>query len=288
MLDATVDFVLDEHTEPVSADPAAPFPDDARAARRLFARHHRRGRPRRPGRRADRRLARPQCRARRLRLGRHRRARRPGADQQPCGRRRRARRADDHRGPQPDGARGRRRSRHRPRAGAGRCAGDPAGGDARRFQEAAARPARGRDRQSARLRIDRDGRRRLGARALAARAHRPADRRRDPDRRGAQSGQFRRAAGLLARRGDRHQHRDHPGRAGHLLRGRGEHRELRARRTGAARPRAARLHRHLGAADRDPAPAAARRRHRASRRPRPSSRRNRAARRTAPACSPAT
>ena len=44
-----------------------------------------------------------------------------------------------------------------------------AGGDARRFQEAAARPARGRDRQSARLRIDRDGRRRLGARTLAAR-----------------------------------------------------------------------------------------------------------------------
>ena len=33
-----------------------------------------------------------------------------------------------------------------------------------------ARPARGRDRQSARLRIDRDGRRGLGARALAARA----------------------------------------------------------------------------------------------------------------------
>ena len=39
------------------------------------------------------------------------------------------------------------------------------------------------------------------------------------------------------------------GRAGHLLRGRGEHGELRARRAGAARPRAARLHRHLRAAD---------------------------------------
>ena len=76
-------------------------------------------------------------------------------------------------------------------------------------------------------------------------------------------GQFRRAAGLLARRGDRRQHRDHPGRAGHLLRGRRQHRELRARRTGAARPRAARLHRHIGAADRDPAPHAARGRPRA-------------------------
>jgi S1-C subfamily serine protease len=29
MLDATVNFVLDEHTEPVSAEPAAPFPEDA-------------------------------------------------------------------------------------------------------------------------------------------------------------------------------------------------------------------------------------------------------------------
>ena len=58
------------------------------AARRLFAGGHRRGRPRRPGRGADRRLARPQRRARGLRLGRHRRAGRPGADQQPRGRRR--------------------------------------------------------------------------------------------------------------------------------------------------------------------------------------------------------
>ena len=43
-------------------------------------------------------------------------------------------------------------------------------GDARRFQDAAARAAGGRDRQSARLRIDRDRGRDLGARPLAARA----------------------------------------------------------------------------------------------------------------------
>ena len=57
----------------------------------------------------------------------------------------------------------------------------------------------------------------------------------------------------IARRGDRHQHRGDHGRAGHLLCGRRQHREFRARRAGAPRPRAARLHRHRGAADRDPA-----------------------------------
>ncbi len=51
--------------------------------------------------------------------------------------------------------------------------------------------------------FDGNGRRRLGARAVAQGEHRAADRRRHPDRRRAQSGQFRRAAGLLARRGDR-------------------------------------------------------------------------------------
>ncbi len=56
---------------------------------------------------------------------------------------------------------------------------------------------------------------------------RPADRRRDPDRRGAQPRQLRRRAGVLARRGDRHQHRRDHGRAGHLLRRRLEHGELR-------------------------------------------------------------
>ena len=91
---------------------------------------------------------------------------------------------------------------------------------ARRFQAAQARAARDRHRQSARLRIDGDDRRHLGARPLAARAVRPADRRRDPDRRRAQSGQFRRPAGVVARRGRRHQHRRDHGRAGHLLCGR--------------------------------------------------------------------
>ena len=54
------------------------------------------------------------------------------------------------------------------------------------------------------------------------------DRGRDPDRRRAQSRQFRRAAGVVARRSDRHQHRDHQRRAGHLLCGRQQHRAVRA------------------------------------------------------------
>ena len=178
-----------------------------------------------------------------------------------------ARRQRHHRRrPQPDRARRRRRSRHRSRAGARRCAGDAAGGDARQFQAAQARPARDRHRQPARLRIDRHHRRGLGARPLAARAVGPADRRRDPDRRRAQSRQFRRPAGLLARRGRRHQHRRDHGRAGHLLRGRRQHREFRARRAGAARPRAARLYRHRRPAVRALAPAAARGRPRAGKR----------------------
>ncbi len=55
--------------------------------------------------------------------------------------------------------------------------------------------------------FDRDGGRRLGARPLAARAQRAVDRRRDPDRCGSESGEFRRAACLLAWRGDRREHR---------------------------------------------------------------------------------
>ena len=76
---------------------------------------------------------------------------------------------------------------------------------------------------------------------ILARAQRPADRGRDPDRCGAQPRQFRRPAGVVARRGDRHQHRGHHGRAGHLFRGRQQHRAIRAERTDPARPRAARL-----------------------------------------------
>ena len=133
---------------------------------------------------------------------------------------------------------------------------------ARRFQEAPARPAGGRHRQSARLRIDRHRRRHLGARPFAALAQRPADRGRDPDRRRAEPGQFRRAAGVLARRGDRHQHRGDHGRAGHLFRGRQQHRAIRAERIDPARPRAARLHRRVGADRGGAAPARAQRRYR--------------------------
>jgi S1-C subfamily serine protease len=57
--------------------------------------------------------------------------------------------------------------------------------------------------------------------AVASGPDRPADRQPDPDRRGAQSRQLRRAARELARRSDRRQHRRYPARAGHLLRDRG-------------------------------------------------------------------
>ncbi len=59
-------------------------------------------------------------------------------------------------------------------------------------------------------------------------AERPDDRGRDPDRRRAQPRQFRRAAGVVGGGSDRHQHRDHQRRAGHLLRGRQQHRAVRA------------------------------------------------------------
>ena len=59
----------------------------------------------------------------------------------------------------------------------------------------APRPARGRHRQPARLRIHRDRRRGVGARPHAALAQRPADRRRHPDRRRPQPRQLRRPAG---------------------------------------------------------------------------------------------
>ena len=221
------------------------------APRRLFARRHRRGRPGRPGRgRADdshRRSQRPP--ARRHRLRRRGGARWPDPDQQPRRRRGqhrqflRAHRGDDAGRPAPHRAAGRRRSRHRSGADPHRRAGDLAGGAARRFQAPEARPTGDRHRQSARLRIDGDDRRRLGARPQPALAHRPADRRRDPDRCGAQSRQFRRPAGVLARRSRRREHRGDHGRARHLLCGRRQYRKLRARRTGAPRPGAPRLHR---------------------------------------------
>ena len=65
------------------------------------------------------------------------------------------------------------------------------------------------------------------------------DRGRDPDRCCAQPGQFRRSAGVVARRGDRHQHRRDHGRAGHLLCRCQQHGAVCAQRTDPARPRAA-------------------------------------------------
>ena len=68
----------------------------------------------------------------------------------------------------------------------------------------------------------------VGARPFDPLGERPDHRGRDPDRRRAQSRQFRRAAGVVRRRGDRHQHRDHQRRARHLLCGRQQHRAIRA------------------------------------------------------------
>ena len=129
------------------------------------------------------------------------------------------------------GARAGRRSRHRSRPVAHRPAGGHAGGGAGRQQGAPARPARGGDRQSAGLRIDGDGGRGVGARPVAARHVGPADRRRHPDRRRAQSRQLGRAAGVERRPGGGHQHRhDQPG-AGHLLCRGVQHRGVRGERS---------------------------------------------------------
>ena len=78
---------------------------------------------------------------------------------------------------------------------------DADAGRVRRFVRAARRPDRGRGRQPVRLRLHGDRRRRQRARPLAAHAVGAADRRRHPDRRGAQPGQLGRAAGRRARAG---------------------------------------------------------------------------------------
>ena len=106
-------------------------------------------------------------------------------------------------------------------------------------------PARGRDRQPAGFQIDRHGRRGVGARPFDPFRERPDHRRRHPDRCGAQSRQFRRPAGVVGIRGDRHQHRDHQRRAGHLLCGRQQHRAVRAVRDHPPRLCAARLYRRI-------------------------------------------
>ena len=145
--------------------------------------------------------------------GRHR------ADQQSRGGRRHIHRAVPCGRPAGAGA----HSRPRPRYGHRRAARggprQPAGGHARQLQAGPAGPGGDRHRQPVRLRIDRDGRHRQRRRPVAARPERPPDRRRDPDRRGAQPRQLGRAAGQLARRGDRRQHGRHHGGAGHLLLG---------------------------------------------------------------------
>ena len=157
-----------------------------------------------------------------------------------------------------------------------RLDGDGAGlRPARRFAPAAGRPAGRRDRQPVRLSMHGDGRRRQRARPLAAHPLRPADRQRDPDRRGAQPGQFRRAAGHRRGRGRRHQHGDHRHGAGHLLLDLGRHRRVRRGAADPRRPGAALLYRRRRTERAAAAPgralsrAAARDRRCASNRPRP-------------------
>ena len=117
--------------------------------------------------------------------------------------------------------------------------------------------ARHRDRQPLRLPVHGHGRRRQRAGRIAALAVGAADRRRDPDRRGAEPGQLGRAAGRLARRGDRREHGDDPAGAGDLLRHRDQHREVRRRPPDPRRPGPPQPHRR-GRADGAPAARGAR------------------------------
>ena len=194
--------------------------------------------------------------ARRGRFRRGDRAGRPGADQQPRGAGRQGR-APCRRGrPRHGGAHPGRGSRHRSGAVARRLGARSGACHTRRLQKAQARATGGRHRQSARLRVDRHRRGDLGARPFATLEKRPADRGRDPDRCRPEPGQFRRAAGVFARRGDRHQHRGDRRCAGHLFRGRQQYRAIRAERIDQARPRAARLYRRVGPDRGGAAPAA--------------------------------
>ena len=124
-----------------------------------------------------------------------------------------------------------------------------AGGAARRFVDAADGRVGLRDRQSARLRAHRHGRRGQLSRAEAVRRQ---PRQLHPDRRGDQFRQQRRTADQRARRGDRHQRRDQLARQQHRLRRADQRRGGDPAAAAGARPRVARLHRRRPARRRSP------------------------------------
>jgi hypothetical protein len=141
----------------------------------------------------------------------------------------------------------RRRSRHRFGPPARRVGLRHAGSSARQLESSAARTARRRDRQPARLRVYGHGRGHLSARAIFTRPKRTAHRRRHPDRCGAQPRKLGRAARCDDRRGRRHQHRDDQLGARHLLCGRKQHGCVRPQSDRSPRMRAPLTHRDRGA-----------------------------------------
>ena len=100
-----------------------------------------------------------------------------------------------------------------------------------------------RHRQSVRTAALGDGRHRQRPRTLAANSVRTSDRRRHPDRRGAESGQLRRPARDHSRRRRRHQHRDHRTGAGPVLCNRQRHGAVRRRQADSRRTDPPQLHR---------------------------------------------
>ena len=115
----------------------------------------------------------------------------------------------------------------------------------RRREPAARRPAGRRDRQSPRLRRVGHGRRGVGARTLAADARRTGCGERDPDGRGAESGELRRRARGRPRPGHRHQHRGRRNRTG-SVRAHQRHDEADRRRADARGQVPPRIPRHRG------------------------------------------
>ena len=120
----------------------------------------------------------------------------------------------------------------------------PAGRAARRLVDAADGRVGLRDRQPARLRAHRHGRRRQLSRAEAVRRE---PRQLHPDRRGDQLRQQRRAAHQRARRGDRHQRGDQLARQQHRVRGADQRRDRHPAAAAGARTRQPRLHRRHAA-----------------------------------------